>query len=68
MAENTPRAIINVTEYYKRLPPELDCDMSPNDIAEVLRRIRFGKSADDRAMVMLDRGVRDFLVETLRRK
>ena len=68
MSENTPRATINIAEIYKPLPAELDADMTPGDIADVLRHLRFCKSAADRAMVMLDRGVRDFLVEALRRK
>jgi hypothetical protein len=69
MVENASRtATINVAEYYKPLPPELDADMTPGDIADVLGHLRFGKSADDRAMVLIDRGVRDFLVAVLRRK
>jgi hypothetical protein len=68
MTGNTSRATINVAAYYKPLPPELDADMTPGDIADVLGHLRFGKSADDRALIMLDRGVRDFLVETLRRR
>ena len=44
--------------------PELDCDMTPKDLAYILRRLRF---ADEFELVAIsiDREVRNYLVEML---
>jgi hypothetical protein len=46
-------------------PDILDEDLRPDDIAFVLKHLRFGRG--DLATVKIDRGTRDYLVRALRR-
>jgi hypothetical protein len=58
----------NLDKYCNRSEPEiLDQDMTPGDIVDILRRMRFFHH-DDLRTIKLDGGVRDFLVAALQRR
>jgi hypothetical protein len=58
----------NTANYFAKSEPEIpDQDMTPGDIVDILRRLRFFHH-DDFHTIKLDGGVRDYLVSALRRR
>jgi hypothetical protein len=48
----------------REAPPELDCDMRPDDIVTELQRLKFSGD-DELKAIKVDRDVRDYLVASL---
>ncbi len=53
--------------YVKNSPTELDADMTPADLVEVLRGLDFGQRHTKKSRLEIDEGVRDYLVAVLTR-